>query len=36
MRRDLKWHAYELAAPSHDLAALVRIVEEDECCAFVG
>jgi hypothetical protein len=38
MRRDLKWHAYELdpsVAPI-DLEELVRTVEEDEHCAFFG
>jgi len=36
MRRDLKWHHYDAAEPTPDLAALVAIVEADEYCAFFG
>ena len=36
MRRDPKWHLYDPAEPRRDLAALVRIVETDEYCAFFG
>jgi len=35
-RADLKWHRYQPAAPTSDLAALVEIVERDECGAFFG
>ncbi|MBN1461359.1 MAG: DUF3024 domain-containing protein [Armatimonadetes bacterium] len=30
MRRDLKWHRYDLAPSTPDLAALVSTVEADE------
>jgi Protein of unknown function (DUF3024) len=36
MRADLRWHVYEPAAPTNDLARLVRLVEEDKYCAFFG
>ena len=36
MRRDLKWHRYEPAEPTPDLAALVAAVEADEYRAFFG
>ena len=36
MRRDLKWHRYDPAEPTADLAALVAFVEVDEYCAFFG
>ena len=36
MRQDLKWHRYEPAPPSVDLAALVAVVEADEFGAFFG
>jgi hypothetical protein len=36
MRRDLKWHIYEPAMPTKDLARLVKLVEDDEYCAFFG
>jgi hypothetical protein len=36
MRRDLKWHRYDPARPTPDLAALVAIVEADEYGAFFG
>ena len=36
MRADLKWHAYQPAAPSTDLGALVDVVDRDEYCAFFG
>lgn len=36
MRADLKWHVYEPAAPSRDLAELVRVVENDKYCCFFG
>ena len=35
-RADLKWHAYEPARPSANLAALVDVVDADEYCAFFG
>ena len=34
MRADLKWHAYEPAPPSRDLAELVEVVDRDQYCAF--
>jgi hypothetical protein len=36
MRADLKWHAYEPAPPSRDLAELVEVVDRDQYCAFFG
>ena len=36
MRRDLKWHRYDPAEPTPDLAALVAIVEADQYGAFFG
>ena len=36
MRRDLKWHRYDRAPSTPDLAALVAIVEADEYRAFFG
>jgi len=36
MRQDLKWHAYEPEPPHPDLAALVKVVEEDRYGAFWG
>jgi len=36
MRRDLKWHLYEPAMPTKNLARLVKLVEADEYCAFFG
>lgn len=36
MRRDLEWHRYGPAGSNPDLAALVAIVEADECGAFFG
>ena len=36
MRADLKWHAYEPAPPTADLAKLVEVVDRDEYCAFFG
>ena len=36
MRADLKWHAYQPAAPSRDMATLVDVVDRDEYCAFFG
>jgi hypothetical protein len=36
MRADLKWHAYEPAPPSRDLAELVEVVDRDRCCGFFG
>jgi hypothetical protein len=36
MRRDLKWHRYDPARSTPDLAALVAIVESDEYGAFFG
>jgi len=36
MRADLKWHAYEPAPPTADLAALVEVVDRDQYCAFFG
>jgi len=36
MRADLRWHAYEPAASTADLAALVEVVDRDEDCAFFG
>jgi len=36
MRADLRWHAYEPAAPTADLAALVEVVDRDEHRAFFG
>ena len=36
MRRDLKWHRYDPAPSTPDLAALVAIVEADEYRAFFG
>lgn len=36
MRRDLKWHAYQLDRPLRSLAALVEEVEIDEYGAFFG
>jgi hypothetical protein len=36
MRADLRWHAYERASPTADLAALVEVVDRDEYCAFFG
>lgn len=36
MRADLKWHAYEPASPTADLAALVDVVDRGEYCAFFG
>lgn len=35
-RADLKWHAYQPAAPSTDLAALVDVIDRDEYGAFFG
>ncbi len=36
MRQDLKWHRYDPAEETHDLAKLVAIVEADEYGAFYG
>ena len=37
MRRDLKWHRYNVEeAQSKRLEPLVRVVEEDRLCAFFG
>jgi len=36
MRADLKWHSYEPAPPTGDLARLVKVVEDDAYCAFFG
>jgi hypothetical protein len=36
MRRDLKWHCYDPAESTPDLAALVAVVEADEYRAFFG
>jgi len=36
MRQDLKWHRYDPAEPTADLAALVAVVEADEYGAFFG
>jgi hypothetical protein len=36
MRADLKWHVYEPIEPTPDLASLVRVVEQDQYCAFFG
>lgn len=36
MRADLKWHVFEPAAPTNDLAALVAIVAENRSGAFFG
>ncbi len=36
MRRDLRWHAYEGAAPRRDLRILVEAVDADEYGAFFG
>ena len=36
MRRDLKWHLYEPAEATADLAALVAVVDEDTYGAFFG
>ena len=36
MRADLRWHRYQPAAPSRDLATLVGVVDRDEYCAFFG
>ncbi len=36
MRRDMKWHAYQLDRPMRSLAALVEEVEADEYGAFFG
>jgi hypothetical protein len=34
MRADLRWHAYEPASPSRDLAELVEVVDRDQHSAF--
>jgi hypothetical protein len=36
MRADLKWHRYEPAPATPDLQTLVKVVEDDEYCAFLG
>ncbi len=36
MRRDLKWHRYDPADATADLASLVAVVEADEYGAFFG
>ena len=36
MRADLKWHRYQPAEPTADLAALVEVVDRDEYGAFFG
>jgi hypothetical protein len=36
MRADLKWHVFEPATPTTNLAALVRIVDENQYGAFFG
>jgi hypothetical protein len=36
MRADQRWHAYEPAPPSRDLAELVEVVDRDQYCAFFG
>ena len=36
MRADLKWHRYEPAAPTAELAGLVEVVDRDELGAFFG
>lgn len=36
MRRDLKWHRYDRAPSTPDLASLVAVVEADEYRAFFG
>jgi hypothetical protein len=36
MRADLKWHLYDPAPPRRDLGTLVRVVDNDEYCAFFG
>jgi len=36
MRRDLKWHRYDLAPSTPDVAALVAVLKADEYGAFFG
>lgn len=36
MRADLKWHAYQPAPPTADLATLVAVVDRDPYGAFFG
>jgi len=36
MRRDMKWHPYEPVTSTKGLARLVKLVEDDEHCAFFG
>jgi hypothetical protein len=36
MRRDLKWHLYDPETPARNLAALVKVVDEDEYGVFFG
>jgi len=36
MRRDLRWHAYDLESPRRDLRTLVEVVDADEDGAFFG
>jgi hypothetical protein len=36
MRADSKWHRYEPAAATPDLAALLDVIDGDQYCAFFG
>ena len=36
MRRDLKWHGYDMLLSSKDLSDLVAEVDEDPFCCFFG
>ena len=36
MRRDLKWHGYEPRPTATTLAAVLKVVDEDEYCCFFG
>jgi hypothetical protein len=36
MRRDLKWHSYQMLASSEDLAELVAEIDDDPFACFFG
>ncbi|MEW6308993.1 MAG: DUF3024 domain-containing protein [Bacillota bacterium] len=36
MRRDLKWHLFDEVAPTHNLARLVKVVDENWYGCFFG
>lgn len=36
LRADLRWHRYDPAPPTADLATLIEVIDRDQNCAFFG